>query len=517
VELHLDSVVPSGGDGSHHARHSHSLHSPEEKLATASGAPRTSGLFCTHFSALLTKRAIYAKRDRRMIFCQLVLPVLLVLLGVAILLVKPNLNQPNMVLSAGKFNPDLGSAYRNFVPFSIDGAAADSIPAQMQARFNGDQDEGVYGMAVPIADLGGGDEFDGCSQGAAPLYNMSQYVLKSVDSSTVDHERGSSRYGAVTIAANTDEAHLNYNVLVNGSAVHGVGVFVNLVHQAFLQVISDNPAASIKARNYPLPETYKQKNDAATADAFVVALFAMIAFCFVPASFAVFVVKEREVKAKHQQVISGVSIYAYWTSTYLWDTLSYLPTATLVILLVYVFSVSAYTQGSSASAFALLLLLYGPATAAITYLLSFMFVRYALLLECVNPFSLCKPHCSPLLCSHSTAQIAVMFFNFITGLCLVIVSFVLTTIPSTTEINLSLRYLFRLFPSFCMGDGIIQLALCTDGTSCPVINSNGYNFDATQGPLAWDIAGADLAFLACHALVYFAFAVLIGEFMRSTL
>ena len=168
---------------------------------------------------------------------------------------------------------------------------------------------------------------------------------------------------------------MNYNVLVNGSSMHGVGVYVNEVHQAFLQVVTKTPTAAITARNYPLPETYRQKNNAATLDAFVVALFAMIAFCFIPASFAVFIVKEREVKAKHQQVISGVSIYAYWTSTYLFDTLSYLPTAALVIAVMYAYDIKAYTTGPSAPAFAMLFLVYGPATAAMTYLISFLFVR----------------------------------------------------------------------------------------------------------------------------------------------
>ena len=132
------------------------------------------------------------------------------------------------------------------------------------------------------------------------------------------------------------------------------------------------------------------------------------------------------------------------------------------------------------------------------------FARQYLIFICLFPF--------PFYRSHSTAQIAVMFFNFITGLCLMVVSFVLTTIPSTTEINLSLRYLFRLFPSFCLGDGIIQLALCTDGTSCPTINKDGYDFETTQSPWAWDIAGADITFMAWQAVVYFALAVLIGEF-----
>jgi len=104
-----------------------------------------------------------------------------------------------------------------------------------------------------------------------------------------------------------------------------------------------------------------------------------------------------------------------------------------------------------------------------------------------------------------------MFFNFITGLCLVIVSFVLSTIPNTTHQALQLRYLFRVFPSFCLGDGIIQLALCTDGTSCPLITANGYDFDGNQDPLAWDITGGDLVCLGVHGVLYFVLAVAIGE------
>lgn len=49
----------------------------------------------------------------------------------------------------------------------------------------------------------------------------------------------------------------------------------------------------------------------------------MLAFAFVPAAFALFVVRERETKAKHLQVVSGVSFIAYWLSTWLFDLASY--------------------------------------------------------------------------------------------------------------------------------------------------------------------------------------------------
>ena len=209
---------------------------------------------------------------------------------------------------------------------------------------------------------------------------------------------GSSRYGAVTIASNSNLSSLNYNVMVNGSADHGVGVYVNQVHQAFLQVLTNTNTAKITTRNYPLPPTFKQQKQTALISAFIVALFCMIACCLIPASLVVFIVKEREVKAKHQQIISGVSIYAYWCSSFLWDIVSYVPTAFLIYMAMLAFQVKAYTEGSAVSAIVTLFLMFGPSSVAMTYLLSFLFA------------------------SHSTAQVAVMFFNFTTGLCLMAVS-----------------------------------------------------------------------------------------------
>jgi ATP-binding cassette subfamily A (ABC1) protein 3 len=102
-----------------------------------------------------------------------------------------------------------------------------------------------------------------------------------------------------------------------------------------------------------------------------------------------------------------------------------------------------------------------------------------------------------------------MFANFLTGLCLMIVSFVLSTISSTQSLAVDLRYLFRLFPAFCLGDGLTQLALCDSGTSCPSIGRNGYDFDNTVSPFSWNIVGANLVFLAVEAVVYFLLTLLV--------
>jgi ATP-binding cassette subfamily A (ABC1) protein 3 len=102
-----------------------------------------------------------------------------------------------------------------------------------------------------------------------------------------------------------------------------------------------------------------------------------------------------------------------------------------------------------------------------------------------------------------------MFFNFLTGLCLAIVSFILTAIPSTCELNVYLRYLFRLFPSYCLGDCFLQLSLCTEGTDCPVIDKNGYDMSNTVSPWHWNTTGGNLTFMAIEAVVYFIIVVMI--------
>ena len=42
-------------------------------------------------------------------------------------------------------------------------------------------------------------------------------------------------------------------------------------------------------------------------------------FSFIPTSIVPFITKERENKVKHQHMMSGVSLIAYWFSNIVWD------------------------------------------------------------------------------------------------------------------------------------------------------------------------------------------------------
>ena len=201
------------------------------------------------------------------------------------------------------------------------------------------------------------------------------------------------------------------------------------------------------------------------------------------------VVRERETGAKHQQLISGVSLPAYWLATYLWDAVSYLIPSGLSILMFVAFGVEAYTTGESLTATALLFLLYGPAVAAQTYCFSYLFK------------------------SHSTAQNIVLLFNFLSGLALMITSFVLDALENTRELNQMLKHFFRLLPPFCLGNGLIQLSFCQDagpelGVQCAT-SFFGQGGVVLARPLDFDVAGLNILYLGCECFVYIGICLLI--------
>ena len=453
--------------------------------------------FIPHFIASFKKRLIYGKRDTKMLICQLILPVLIIIIGFSILLIFANTKQPDLILAPNnnQYNPTFNTNEQNYVPFTIsyDNQASMATSQAIFDRFNGnpsnnDNNGGVYGTAVPTDTIGSiDDQFGACSIGAHPLWNTSNYLLSNDHKSS---EHGSTRYGAITMSSLTDNTQLIYNVMVNNSAIHGVGLFVNLVHTAFLQVKTKMDTAAITVHNYPLPITYAQQIETGTTSSFIAALFLSIAFCFIPSSYASYIVKEYEMKIKFQQIISGININSYWFANLLFDVLSYLPTMASVIAIIYAFSVTSYTSNSSLYALLLLLFFYGPAIASFTYFTSYLFTN------------------------HSTAQIMQLFGNFVLGLCLSIVIFVLTTIQTTSVVAYKLRYIFRIFPAYCLSDGFLILALCNDGNSCPAITRNGYDFTIKTTPFVWDALGANITFLGINTFLYFSL-VLLTEYLLT--
>jgi ATP-binding cassette subfamily A (ABC1) protein 3 len=379
-----------------------SINSDQLLVAPADHSRRSverSPLCCTQFRALLAKRFHYGKRDLKGLLFQLVIPAALVLAGL-LLLTLGNFadisgGDKMAMLANEQYNLDLPESQRNFVPFYV--PEGNEAAAAMQAALTGETIQATA-VDVPPDQL---DQFQGCAQSqmgvddGTELLDMSNFLLNPEGGGP--DEFGAARYGAVVMHPTTaidpagDDALLAYAVLVNSTSVHGGPIYMNIAHQAALQVATGIPTASINMASHPLPLTRQQQRFASAGDAFTAATFIMIAFSFIPASYAIFVVKEREHGSKHQQLISGTALLPYWAANYTWDCISYLIPCFLTVSLFFIFSVESYTMNEGLVATTLLLLLFGPASASFTYMMSFAFQ------------------------THSTAQNLILLFNFISG------------------------------------------------------------------------------------------------------
>lgn len=249
-------------------------------------------------------------------------------------------------------------------------------------------------------------------------------------------------------------------------------VGINMMNSAILKLATNNDSANIKVIHRSWRLTLELGALEGTADGYIaVSLFAL-AFSFIPSSLVLFIVKERESNAKHQQIVSGVSIPAYWMSNFIVDYVKYLIPAIYTAIAILLFNVEAFIDGQKFVMSLTLLALFGPAMIFFTYLTSFMFK---------NP---------------SAAQIFNFVLNFLCGFILITASFVMRLISSTraTQRNV-LEYIYRTIPMFSFSFGMLSIA-----------NDNWwftiFELDDVPDAFSWEGALKEVIFLIMEIIIF---------------
>ena len=318
----------------------------------------------------------------------------------------------------------------------------------------------------------------------AALLSMAVKLYRDGLASTPRHVT----YGAVLIPKPTEYSGVTTSLLINTTARHAVPVYVNLGNDA-LKKAASGIASSITTVSHPFPVSRFFQAVITNALALASTFFIMIAFAFIPASVVAFVVKEREAShnSKHQQMISGASIPAFWLANYTWDVCVYALPCGLSLLAVHVFNIGAFT--GTAQAFTVVVLLfvgYGLAIMPFTYMLSFLWK------------------------SHTQAQIWCLLLNLLSGLILMIASFVMGLIETTQDTNKALIWLYRLFPGFCLGNGLFNVA--TNSLIETLVGHSGITMHIDL--YDWDICGKDILYLYVTAPCYFLIVVIIDSILQ---
>uniref|UniRef100_A0AAY5L176 ABC transporter domain-containing protein n=1 Tax=Esox lucius TaxID=8010 RepID=A0AAY5L176_ESOLU len=483
------------------------------------GVPLTGwGLTWQQLRALFIKRWLYAIRSRRGLFAQIVLPAVFVLIALLFSLIVPPFGKyPSLQLQPWMYGEQY-TFFSNDAP--EDQVIQNLLEALLQRPGFGTKcmenstfmrpqvphsewkifNQGNWTADRPSLDCACSSEevrrmLPECPAGAGGIpppqikrstgdilqnltgRNISDYLVKTYPQTM------KKRYGGFSLGArgsqSVPQTSRMEDVWYNNKGWHAMASFVNVMNNGLLRASlppgTERLRHGITAYNHPLNLTKEQLTEMAmmtTSVDVLVSICVMFAMSFVPASFVLFLIEERVSKAKHLQFVSGVRPILYWLANFTWDMLNYTVPAVMVVLIFIGFQQQSYVSESNLPALVLLLLLYGWSVTPLMYPASFLFSV------------------------PSTAYVVLTSVNLFIGINGSIATFVLELFH-LNGINKILKKVFLIFPHFCLGRGLIDMA------------KNQAMSDQTLDPLKWDFVGKNLFAMAVEGVVFFLFTILL--------
>ncbi|KAM4642187.1 retinal-specific phospholipid-transporting ATPase ABCA4 [Discoglossus pictus] len=295
------------------------------------------------------------------------------------------------------------------------------------------------------------------------------------------------------------EAEDNVKVWFNNKGWHAMVTFINVANNAILRANlgedKDPEEFGITAMNHPLNLTKDQLSEVTvltTSVDVVVAICVIFAMSFIPASFVLYLIQERVSNAKHLQFVSGVTPTVYWFTNFIWDIANYAISVAMVVIIFIGFDKRAYTSSTNLPALIALLFFYGWAVIPMMYPASFLFNV------------------------PSTAYVALSCLNLFIGINSSAITFILDLFENNRSLlrfNESLKNMLLIFPHFCLGRGLIDLAMNQAVTDVYA----RFGEEHVSNPFQWEFLGRNVFAMAVEGVVYFGLNLLIqNNFFLNT-
>lgn len=165
----------------------------------------------------------------------------------------------------------------------------------------------------------------------------------------------------------------------NNQPYHAAPLTINAVHNAVIRAHlgSDH---TITIVNSPLPYTADTRLEMINIGGtmgFQLAINIGFAMSFVAAFYALSYIKERSVRSKLLQFVSGVKVITFWLTAFIWDYLTFILTILCLMATFAIFQERGWSTALELSRVLLVLLSFGVAMLPITYILSRFFVMPA--------------------------------------------------------------------------------------------------------------------------------------------
>uniref|UniRef100_A0A8C3D0W6 P-type phospholipid transporter n=1 Tax=Cairina moschata TaxID=8855 RepID=A0A8C3D0W6_CAIMO len=323
------------------------------------------------------------------------------------------------------------------------------------------------------------------------------------------------RYGGISIGGKLPVLHVSGDEVVNffsdlcrmmnvtgvwfnNKGWHAMVSFLNVANNAILRANLRTGQApeeyGITVVNHPLNLTKEQLSEVTVLTTSVDALVAIcviFAMSFIPASFVLYLIQERVTKAKHLQFVSGVSPAIYWLTNFMWDIVNYAVSAGLVVVIFAGFKKKAYTSPTNLPVLVALLLLYGWAVIPMMYPASSFFSV------------------------PSTAYVALSCINLFVGINSSAITFILELFennPTLLKFNKTLKNVLIVFPHFCLGRGLIDLAV---NQAVSEVYAR-FGEEHVSNPFQWDFVGKNLVAMAVQGVAFFILNLLMQHRLFSS-
>ena len=370
-------------------------------------------LFGLQLWALMLKRWVHSRRSPRMWRLAVGAPLFLTIIGMLVR-TKNQSDYPQKLLSiTPDYSPVHLPLYNSTSTYSLPEPLWTSLGVHQPISLTA-ADLGLSSPAV----LNSGDN-DGTITG------MANWLWSGVT------KRGQGPfYGAFAY----DESSVRAPQLLvwfNTSAPFALPSFLTLFDSALLRQRTGMMNASIEANVQPFPTTLQEQS---LVNAFTTPIFVSIAFSLVSAFFAYYAVYERKCGIAHLQTISGLYPSAYWLGHWAFDFLTFLLSATCVLIALAAFGSPDLLGAEAAPVTLLTVLLYGLAVVPAAYVFSLLFK-------------------DPVFAQGVLTAVCVLSSGY-----LVTISLVLDLFPSTQHTNATLKFFYRLMPPFCLGEVITALS-----------------------------------------------------------
>lgn len=318
-----------------------SLSNFETEKGTLTGFP----LVKNQIGAMLLKKTIYTKRNWILLLVQILIPVILVLVTVLItksFVISDTL--PALTISLDSYATINPVALISNHVTNVDSPGG-RFAAQYSKLFNDPSTLPRTLVKVP---------------------DIRDFILNLTAPELVTFNN---RYLiGVTVEDN------NITTWFNNQPYHTVPLTQDVTFNALLKSVC--PDCSISVTNAPMPFTFDSRLQMLRAGnnmGFQLASNVGFSMCFVAAFYVIFYIRERVSKAKLLQFVSGINIWTFWSTAFVWDVITFLFTVVVLMVAVLVFQEDGWKTHEDMGRLFVLLLCFVWCVLPFVYLFSMIF------------------------------------------------------------------------------------------------------------------------------------------------